>query len=193
MKTFRIALVALLLAASSLPLLRGDMPAVESGQWAATGAMSDARGGASAVLLPSGLVLVTGGTGTSGVLATAELFGPDGQFSAAGSMLSARADHASVLLGDGRVLIVGGRTSEGAVAAAETFGSEGWSAAGQLTDARWGHTATLLADGRVLVVGGENGSGPVASVEAFDPATGQFAVARHAHVPAQRTRRGTSG
>jgi hypothetical protein len=177
MKTFRIALVALLLAASSLPLLRGDMPAVQTGQWAATGAMSDARGGASAALLPSGLVLVTGGTGTGGVLATAELFGPDGLFTAAGTMLSARADHASVVLGDGRVLVVGGRTSAGAVAAAETFGADGWAAAGQLTDARWGHTATLLADGRVLIVGGENESGLVGSVETFDPATGQFAVA----------------
>jgi hypothetical protein len=159
MKSLRTALIALLLGASSLPSIRGNMPAVQTGNWTPLGTMSEARSGAAAVLLSDGLVLVTGGAAGTGALASAEFLGPDGQFSAAGTMATARKDHAAVRLDDGRALIVGGRNADGAVPTAETFAAGGWSTVGQLTDARWGHTATLLQDGRVLIVGGENGSG----------------------------------
>jgi hypothetical protein len=121
MKSLRTALIALLLGASSLPPIRGNMPAVQTGQWIPLGAMSDARSGAAAVLLPDGLILVTGGSAGTGALASAEFLGPDGQFSAAGAMATARTNHAAVRLDDGRALVVGGRNADGAVATAETF------------------------------------------------------------------------
>src|SRR6476620_7366266 len=109
MKSLRTAVIALLLGASSLPSLRGNMPAVQTGQWTPLGAMSDARSGAAAVLLPDGLVLVTGGSAGTSTLASAEFLGPDGQFSAAGTMATARTNHAAVLRDDGRALVVGGK------------------------------------------------------------------------------------
>ncbi|HJR59806.1 MAG TPA: MBG domain-containing protein, partial [Vicinamibacterales bacterium] len=162
------------------------MPDSQSGTWVATGNLAGARDGAAAALLPSGVVLVTGGADETGSVASVELFGPDGTFGAAAAMIEARADHAAVVLKDGRVLVVGGRNATGAVGGAEVFASGSWASASGLTDARWGHTATVLADGRVLVAGGENASGAVMSLELFDPETGVFAVAGSLAAPRRR-------
>ena len=44
------------------------------GTWSSTGSMATARTGHSATLLPDGKVLVAGGGGNSGILASAELY-----------------------------------------------------------------------------------------------------------------------
>lgn len=176
MKALRFVLTAAVLATLPLLQLRGSMPSVPTGEWAAAPEMAAARRGAASAPLPDGSVLVSGGAGTAGATATAEIFGTDGQFTAAGDMGTARADHASVLLADGRVLVAGGRGADGPVASAETFGPDGWTPAGSLTDARWGHTATRMDDGRVLIAGGEGTAGPLATLEIFDPVTGTFSV-----------------
>ena len=47
-----------------------------SGTWSPTGSMATARGAHTATLLPAGRVLVAGGVGTSGYLASAEIYDP---------------------------------------------------------------------------------------------------------------------
>jgi hypothetical protein len=176
-KRFGVVGAAIMAVTFSSGLLRGSMPDVQTGTWAPTGSMATARSGSSAVLLPSGDVLVTGGSGAYEGVETVDVFGADGAFSSGASMNEGRVEHAAVLLKDGRVLVVGGRNANGAVNSAEIYSHGAWTMIPGLTDSRWGHTATLLRDGRVLVLGGENAAGALMSVELFDPETGVFAVA----------------
>jgi hypothetical protein len=61
--------------------------------------MSTGRYGHTAVLLPNGKVLVAGGYGTNGALATAELYDPaTGLWTLTGSLNTARNDHTDAAL-----------------------------------------------------------------------------------------------
>lgn len=159
--------------------LKGTAIQVPSGTWALSGNMAETRSGAASVLLEDGRVLVSGGEGATGALASAEFFSA-GSFVAAPAMNVARSGHAAVVLGDGRVLVTGGKTVGGGVTnAAEIYSPilNSWIVIASLADARSGHTATLLKDGRVLLAGGENSAGTVATLEVFDPAAGGFTFA----------------
>jgi hypothetical protein len=76
--------------------------------------MSTARDGATATLLPSGKVLVTGGFNldTGGpYLTSAELYDPaSNSWAPAAPMSTARDSHTATLLGDGQVLVAGDST-----------------------------------------------------------------------------------
>ena len=61
---------------------------VPSGTFAPTGAMAEARAGVSAALLADGRILITGGSGASGALASAEFFSGSA-FAAAPAMATA--------------------------------------------------------------------------------------------------------
>jgi MYXO-CTERM domain-containing protein len=141
------------------------------GTWKATAPPAQARSGHTATLLPSGKVLVTGGRGASGELASAELYDSvTGAWSTTGTLTQARSGHTATLLGNGRVLVVG-QGAELYDAATRT-----WSATGAPARARSGHTATLLEDGRVLVTGGEDAEGALAGAELYDPDTGTWSA-----------------
>ena len=58
----------------AFPLLKGSISQVPSGTWQAAGNMAEAREGSSSALLPDGRVLISGGAGTDGPLASADLF-----------------------------------------------------------------------------------------------------------------------
>jgi hypothetical protein len=159
--------------------------AQSSGTFTRTGGMTTARSFHTATLLPSGKVLVAGGTqstrlsGGSVILASAELYDPGaGTFSPAGDMTTARTMHTSRLLADGRVLIAGGYGGGGAVASAELYdpSSGTFTATGDMITAREFHTAILLPNGKVLIVGGYGTSTfpIVAPGELYDPASGRF-------------------
>src|SRR5690349_1260577 len=95
--------------------LHADVAHVPSNMWAATGAMSITRAGASATLLPDGLVLVAGGVSNGGVVATAERYRVDGGvFVVTAPMPAPRTSHTATLLDDGRVLVAGGIDANGA-------------------------------------------------------------------------------
>ncbi len=149
--------------------------------WIATGSMPEAMSMQSAVLLPSGKVLVAGPFGTN-----AYLYDPaTGTFSTTGQM---QVNHGSyltaTLLIDGRVLVVGGETQPSAAELYDPVSGQ-FTLTGSTNQLHGAyHTATLLNDGRVLVVGGLAAASypppsPVADsgAELFDPATGTFAVA----------------
>lgn len=108
------------------------------------------QSGHTATLLQNGKLLVTGGYGITGFLATAELYDPfTNRWSSAGSMVNAREYHTATVLTNGKVLIAGGRNQ---------------------------HTATLLINGKVLLVGGYDGTNNLASVEEYDSGTNSWAT-----------------
>ncbi|HET7435886.1 MAG TPA: kelch repeat-containing protein [Thermoanaerobaculia bacterium] len=136
-------------------------------------ALSVARSGHTATLLPNGTILVAGGRNNDGVLASAELFDPvSGTSRAAGAMTTARSGQTATLLPNGRVLIAGGRSSSGVLASTETYdpAAQTFTAATPLQVARSGHTATLLPNGEILIAAGETANGITNATELIGPA-----------------------
>ena len=147
------------------------------------------RGGAVAVALDDGRVLIVGGRAAGRPVAAWISSAPDGSVSASAPLSTPRAGHAAVRLPDGSVLVAGGTTmvqtgvgaAEAPTASAELYlpASGVWMPVGSLGAPRTGLTATALADGRVLVAGGSGGSGALDSMEVFDVAAGAFHPAGH--------------
>ncbi len=160
----------------------------DTGTWGSTGGLATARSSHTATLLSGppfqcgsncGKVVVVGGLGAGGRLASAEVYNPAaGTWSATGSLATARSGHTATLLSNGRILVTGGTDAAGQpLASAEVYNPAAgtWSATGSLATARSGHTATILSDGRVLVAGGTGPGGtPLASAEVYDPPTGNW-------------------
>ena len=143
-------------------------------QWEYTGSLNTGRDEHTATLLSNGRVLVAGGYGARGYLASAELYDPaTGMWGATGSMAQARTNHTATLLPNGTVLVAGGFVVpvNRVVASAELYdpATGNWTVTGSLNEAHDLHTATLLPNGKVLVAGGR---GP--SAELYDPDTGTW-------------------
>jgi hypothetical protein len=134
------------------------------------------REGHQAILLPSlspPMVLILGGNGGNGPLASAEWFNTStSTFSPVGAaMASPRAYFGAATLPSGQVLLLGG-TADGstATATAEVFDPAAltFTPTGALGTARIGPTAISLADGTILVLGGTNAAqGCVKAVETY--------------------------
>jgi hypothetical protein len=93
-----------------------------TGQFAATGSMTEARRAHTATRLRNGKVLIVGGENSTGYLSSAELYEPGfGTFSPAGSMGVARTLHSATLLPDGKVLIAGGFDGSSYLSSAELY------------------------------------------------------------------------
>jgi hypothetical protein len=159
-------------------ILRSAVPRVENGVWQARGAMPEARSGAASALLADGRMLVIGGMGVDGLLASVDAYGDFGAFSPVASLNVPRKDHAATELEDGRVLVSGGTGADGApLSDAEIYDpdSDSWTpAASGMVEARSGHVAVRLQDGRVLLIGGEGTVGPIDTLEVFEPRGGSF-------------------
>jgi hypothetical protein len=156
--------------------------------------MSMGRTAFTATLLPSGMVLVAGGTGyTANCFASAELYNPStGSWTATGSMTQPRCLHTATLLSSGDVLVAGGVNSDfntpNTEAAAELYNpSTGvWQTTGSLNVAR-ASAAALLENGQVLVAGGYNALNNIntllASAELYNPSTGEWSLTGSLHSP----------
>ena len=189
---------AVILLSCLFALASSTMAFAVSGAWATTGAMRSARDGQSATLLPSGKVLVAGGTNNGVALTSAELYNPiAGTWASTGSMHVARTLARGVLLGNGSVLVLGGCVNDCLSAttnSAEIYnpGTGSFTVTGSMLQARAEFAITLLANGQVLVAGGctaydANGCiGTTAKAEIYTPstgtwkATGALRAARHA-------------
>lgn len=155
-----------------------------TGSFKVTGSMKEPRAGGFAILLPTGDVLMVGGTMTSGKdsQASAELYHPaTGTFTSAGSMVRSKGVSAALLLKSGKVLVIGRTPGEGVIeeAIAEIYDpSTGqFTPTGKMKTPRAKVGIGLLSDGRVLVVGGQiqDAWGPwLDSTEIYDPASGSF-------------------
>ena len=169
-----------------LPLLllgvAGDGPlamAQAPGTFTTTGSMTTVREAPTATLLPSGKVLIAGGTDGHFTIGSAELYDPrTGTFTATGSMTTPRAGHTATLLANGRVLITGGVQTlvdgpGSTLSSAEIYdpATETFAPTGNMSVGRGFHTATLLANGKVLIAGGSVSARPV---ELYDAPSGTF-------------------
>ncbi len=126
-------LLAIGLAVSSPARAQG------SGLWTNTGKLNVARAFHTFTLLATGHVLVAGGDGSTGLLASAELYNPaTGAFTLTGSMAMAREEHTATLLPNGDVLVAGGYQGSDYTAEAELYNpSTGqWKTTGSMTVAR---------------------------------------------------------
>jgi len=183
-----LAVVALLTATVITYATQAPTAVAAPGAWSATSSLTAARSSQSATRLFGGKVLLAGGSGTAGSLASAEVFDPqNGSVTSTGSLANARSSHTATLISAapfqcmancGKVLVSGGTGTDGKpLATAELFDSASgtWTSTGPLADARSAHTATLLAKGQILVSGGLGTDGkPLASAEIFNPASGSW-------------------
>ena len=133
--------------------------------------------GATATLLPNGLVLLAGGW----TVGDTSLYDPtSGSSQSLGSL--PLVSSTATLLTNGTVLIAGGWNSldtvydDPSLASAQIYdpSTGSFNPTGSLSEARDDHTATLLPGGLVLVAGGESFSRILASAELYDPAARTF-------------------
>jgi N-acetylneuraminic acid mutarotase len=140
--------------------------------------------------------LIVGGHGTSGDLASTELFDPTkGIFSPSTDLHFGRINHTATLLANGLVLVVGGQYNGNTLDSAELYNpaTNTWTNTGSLHLARSYHTATLLSNGQVLVVGGSHWASPplfsqgtppgsaLDVAELYDPTSGKWTVTDSLH------------
>jgi N-acetylneuraminic acid mutarotase len=152
--------------------------------WSTTGSLGTARFGHTAGLLPSGKVLVVGGS--SGLsLNSCELYDPaSGTWSSAPSTATARYAHAMTVFKDGKVLVSGGNPNRSALNSAEIYDpiANAWTTTGTMIQGRFGHTSTLLSNTVAVISAGAafHGCGrsfcfyPISSAETYDETTGKF-------------------
>ncbi len=154
-----------------------------TGDFTVIGSLNEHRSGNVAALLPTGKVLIVGGTQTTepgrGVLLkTAEIYDPaTGGFSVIAETAGTRSLFFSglVILGGGKVLLPGGTFAEVFDPDTNTFARTPDMGTGHRS-----HTATLLTDGTVLIAGGVL----TTAVELYDPKTGSFTS--HSTLPEAR-------
>jgi hypothetical protein len=164
--------------------------AQSSGTFAATGTMIARRFGHTATLLPSGKVLITGGSDESSTLSSAEIYNPaTGTFAPTGKMSRARRSHSATLLADGRVLITGGfgpldstkpdscplPSSCGPLTSAEIYNpsSGAFTLIGEMSAP--GGPAVLLPSGKAFISAGFTFY-PPAPAELYDPFSAAFSA-----------------
>ncbi len=133
-----------------------------TGKFTPTGPMTVGRHKHAAVLLPSGKVLVVGGSDNRdwrGKYSSAEVYDPGtGTFSVTGAMNTPRfkLPNAVVLLFNGKVLIAGGASF---VEVYDETKANFSKVEGSLGSARFFASATVFPDGKTLITGGYSDSG----------------------------------
>lgn len=163
------------------------MVATLSFAWTSTGSMHSARASHTAVLLPSGYVLVAGGTNNNVPLAASELYNSTaGSWTSTGSMNVARTSARALLLPNGDVLTMGGCINSDCLgsttASAEIYNpaTGNWTATGSMLKGRAEFIAVLLSNGDVLVAGGCTSYGAngclavTTAAEIYNPSTGKW-------------------
>lgn len=139
-----------------------------------------------ATLLPSGQILLAGGTNGPSVLRTATLFDPSTEefTDTATPMSEVRDLHTATLLPNGRVLLAGGFTtnaaSTGSTRTTEIYypDTRVFLPGEPMISARSNHTATLMPNGHVLVAGGFGTNDVITgNAEIYSPSSGTWTAA----------------
>lgn len=141
----------------------------DSNTWTSIDGMGAARAFATATALPSGKVLIVGGTDGTTSLDSAESFDPFAKDGVGkwnglapmkiGNESLGRHAHSATILQDGRVLVAGGVRGVGATQDALLLdlnapSGQPWSKAASIGQVRAGHTAVRMPSGEVVLLGG---------------------------------------
>ena len=158
------------------PLGSAELYDPSSDRFTRTGDLITATGFQSALVLPSGRVLIVGGSGAGTYpnnIAPAELYDPNlGTFMATGPYVGrGECDFCapSVLLADGTILFPGQNPAQ-----LYNPGTNAFTLTGMMIDDQ--SAATLLLNGKVLLAGGASDFGRSATAELYDPLTGAFSA-----------------
>ena len=185
------------LATGGLDLTNGPYSAVaysnvelydpQSGTWANATSMNELRVYHTAVLLPSGEVLVAAGSdyswGAASLRMRAELYNPaTDTWTYTGSINVGRWGSAAVVLPSGKALLIGGTESpnNNSLPSAELYdpASHTWTMTSPMNEARGGGLkAVVLSSGKVLVVGGNTST----NAELYDPANDTWTITGPTH------------
>jgi MYXO-CTERM domain-containing protein len=144
--------------------------------------LGTARREAKAQVITGDNVLIAGGIGAGGVLASSEVLGfVSGTWGTVRTMSAARRGHVLLRLSTGRTMVIAGLTLSGSdLSTSEIYTSDTWQTiTGQLSYARYYHAGAALTDGRVLVAGGysRGWSRNIEWTEVFSPTTGIWSSA----------------
>ena len=138
----------------------------------------------------AGKVLLAGGLGDNGTLASTELYDPAANTFAVGpDMKAARDHHTATVISSGpnagKILLAGGEDrNNGVVSLASTElydpAANRFAVGPAMNASRYAHSATVITSGpnagKILLAGGFNtGDGPLVSSELYDPAANKFA------------------
>ncbi len=152
--------------------------ALAAASWTVAGDLNIARYSQAAILLSSGKVLVSGGSGAS-PLSQSETYNVSTHaWSYTGSLTSTRKYHAmhAVTLGGGaaRILAMGGTGLSGALKTSELYNeSTGtWGSGPAMFKEHSQFASVTLNDGKVLITGGLSASGKTEISELYDPTSG---------------------
>jgi N-acetylneuraminic acid mutarotase len=161
---------------NEFPVTTTEMYSVAANSWSVAAPMTISREKHTATRLPSGKILVVGG---SLITTTAEVYDPaTNTWQVTSPMNQLRLGPTATLLPDGRVLVAGGvfRNDSGyltSLASVEVYdpATNAWTLVAPMNMARYLHTATLLPNGTVLVISGS-------SPEVYDPAANTWQYIR---------------
>ncbi len=148
-----------------------------TGSWTPTASMNSNRTTTSAVLLPSGKVLVP--AGFPGGQNTADVYDPaTGTWTATGTLLVNRARQGAMRLPDGTALVAAGSTGS-ATLTSETYdpATNSWTRAGNVAENRFNYFFAELPSGKVFIAGGAGGATAATTAEVYTPSTRTWADA----------------
>ncbi|QJI29198.1 hypothetical protein HKK55_10900 [Pseudomonas sp. ADAK18] len=160
--------------------------------WSAVAPLPVLRRSCGAVLLPSGLVLVVGGSGTAHALSDTQLYDPsENCWTLTGQLHTPRFSHTTTLLASNQVLVTGGNNLQQGSGQVQDSVELYTPETGQWQRETWlsvdcmNHTATRLLTDEVLVVGGFSGRRNAALTTAFiyNPTTHLWAAVQPLPAP----------
>lgn len=163
-----------------------------SGQWSTVAPLPFPRSASGAVVLQSGIVLLTAGSESGQSISDVQLYNVSThRWTPTGPLHTPRFGHTSTLLASGNVLVVGGNNLQSGAGqvqdSVECYDplTGHWQRKAWLPVDAMNHTATLLPTGEVLVVGGYSGMQNTTLARAFlyDPTSRRWTERRPLPAP----------
>jgi uncharacterized protein (TIGR03437 family) len=147
----------------------GQSLAGRSEGWVVAGELHAARAQACMATLKDGRLLVIGGSGPSGAVATVEIYATGGSVAEGPKLLQARTRAACATLRDGRVLVTGGNDGAAPISSSEMFDptTNLWQPADNLSTPREGLQAVTTVGGEVWIIGGTASGVTVGEIEIY--------------------------
>lgn len=142
--------------------------------WTEMASMSDDRTSFQTEVI-GGKIYAIGGSGSSGVTSSAELYDPSTDSWANIDSMSVDRYLFETEVIDGKIYAIGGSSSSGTLSSSELYdpATDSWTTLASMSSARYG-LQTAVIDGKIYAIGGYNSSGALSSMEVYDPTTNSW-------------------